>query len=283
VTGNDVPVGDMPNIPQPQRQDASELTDADLAVLLAGKAGTAPVPRPVADILAALTAEATTGELAGEARALAEFRRRSAAPVPGRRASRRAARPGSRLGTKVAAAATGVAVVLAGAATAAFADVLPAPFQRFAHEVIGAPNAPAPRQPSPAHGQPAAPGSGAAHGRPGAHGAPPAKGKHRASQGQGQQGNGTGQQGNGQGQQGNGGGQGQGNPHGKGKHGKPHGSGPHGNGQGQGGNGQGQGGGPYATSQPVSPQLKEMRGNSHQRRPAGHPRRPARIRPATDP
>jgi len=67
----------MPNFPQPQRQDEPAVTDADLAALLAGKTDAVPGLRPVADVLAALTTEATGAELAGEARALAEFRRRS--------------------------------------------------------------------------------------------------------------------------------------------------------------------------------------------------------------
>src|SRR5262249_59896409 len=80
----------MPNIPLPPCQDGSPVTDADLAALLAGKRDAAPRLQPVADVLAALTAEPSPGELAGEARALAEFRQQNGAPVP-----RRGAPPGA--------------------------------------------------------------------------------------------------------------------------------------------------------------------------------------------
>jgi hypothetical protein len=243
----------MPNSLQPQRQGEPAETDADLAALLAGTAGAVPGLRPVADVLAALTAEATAAELAGEARALAEFRRRAAGPVPSRRARRGAAGLTSRLGVKVGASAAAVAVALGGGAAAAFAGVLPAPIQRLAHDTIGAP-APAPRAPAPtsrhgrgpaahgrpadgkpAHGKPAARGGpGAKHARPhatpapAAQGKPHAQGKHRnphgkGTYGQGDQGNGGGQ-GNAQGQangkgQGNGQGQQGGGPHNAGKQG----------------------------------------------------------------
>ena len=83
----------MPNIPQSPLQDGSAVTDADLAALLAGERDAAPWLQPVADVLAALSAEPSPGELAGEARALAEFRQRAGAPVPRHRA-RRSVRPG---------------------------------------------------------------------------------------------------------------------------------------------------------------------------------------------
>jgi hypothetical protein len=237
VTGDDVPDIDMLNIPQPQCQDEPAVTDADLATLLAGTAGAVPGLRPVADVLAALTAEATATELADEARALAEFRRRAGGPAPSRRARRSTAGLTSRLGVKVGASVAAVAVVLGGGAAAAFAGVLPAPIQRLAHDAIGAP-APAPRAPAPAprhdrgpaaHGRPA-------HGRP-AHGRPahgkPAHGKPAARGGPGAKRQArphatpapTAQ----------------GNPHAQGKHGNPHGKGPHG--QGGQGNGSGQGNG----------------------------------------
>jgi hypothetical protein len=235
----------MPTIPQPQRQAGSTVTDADLDVLLAGMADAAPGLRPVADILAALTAEASAGELAGEARALAEFRHRGGLPVPRQRARRRPAGLTSRLGVKAGAAITAAAMVLGGAATAAFANVLPAPIQRLAHDAFGAPT-PGPSRHLPAHHAYPAPGKRPApgapvphqakrtHGRPaphatpastapgnpqgqGNHGNPQAKGKHGNPHGQGQ-----GQQGNGQGQQGNGHGQGGGNPHKTGQHGNAH-------------------------------------------------------------
>ena len=280
----------MPNIPQPQRQDEPVVTDADLAGLLAGTTDAAPGLRPVADVLAALTAEPTGMELAGEAGALAEFRRRAGARVPAQRASRGTGLR-SRLGVKVGASVTAVAVVLGGGAVAAFADVLPAPIQRLAHEAIGAP-IPQPRHDLPSrsrtaahgrsgvHGQPGAHGKPAAHGGPGAnrqtsphatatptgHGNPQGQGKHGKGKGKGQdgQGNGQGNKGSGQGNQGNG--KGQGNSQGKG------------NGQGQ------QGKGPHGPAQQGNAPKKGPHGSSQaNRRPAGHPRRSVRTRPAMDP
>jgi hypothetical protein len=267
VTGNDVPDVDMPNIPQPQRQDEPFVTDADLVALLAGTTDVAPGLRPAADVLAALTAEPTGRELAGEASALAEFRRRAGAPAPARRARRRAHGLSSRLGVKVGASVTAVAVVLGGGAAAAFANVLPAPIQRLAHEAIGAP-APQPRHGMPSRSKPAA--HSRSSGKPGARGgagvgrqarphATPSPTAHGSSQGQGSQGNGQGNQGNGQGHHGKG--QGQGNSQGRGngqdrqgpaQQGKPHKKGPDG------------------SAQP-------------NRRPAGHPRRSVRTRPVMDP
>jgi len=233
----------MLSIPQPQRQDGSAVTDADLAALLAGEGVPAGL-RPVADILAALTAEATAGELAGEARALAEYRCRAGAPEARRQARLGPAVLVPRISSKVAAAAAGVVVLLGGVATAAYADVLPAPIQRLAHDTIGAPYAPGARPARPVHrlavpGQSAEPGSPPGQGHSGPGQAPHAKGTHaRASQGnqgsgQGQQGTGQGQQGTGQGQQGTGpqsqgSGLGQGNPHASGPPGNPHQPGQHG-------------------------------------------------------
>jgi hypothetical protein len=211
----------MPNIPQPQRQDEPVVTDADLAALLAGTTDAAPGLRPVADVLAALTAEPTGMELAGEAGALAEFRRRAGAQVPAQR-PRRSTGLSSRLGVKVGASITAVAVVLGGGAVAAFANVLPAPIQRLAHEAIGAPIPPSGHN-LPSHSRTAAPGRSGVHDKPAArggpganrqarphatptptaHGNPQSQGKHGNPPGKGS-GKGKGQdgQGNGQGQQG---------------------------------------------------------------------------------
>jgi hypothetical protein len=277
----------MPNISQPQRQDEPEVTDADLATLLAGTTDAVPGLRPVADVLAALTAEATSMELAGEARALAEFRRRAGAPVPAQRARRNTAGLASRLGVKVGASVTAAIVVLGGGAAAAFADVLPAPIQRLAHDAIGAPI------PPPRHDLPR-PGRSAAHrravqGQPAVHGKRAARGGH-----------GTKRQGrphatptptaqgtpHAQG--------GQGNPHGKGQQGQGNGQGHKGNGQGQDngqGNGQGQGNGrgqqgagSHSPGQQGNVDNKGPHGSPQaNRRPAGHPRRSVRTGPVMDP
>ena len=209
----------MPNSPHSPLQDGPAVTDADLEALLAGNRDVAPRLWPVADVLAALSTEPSRGELTGEARALAEFRRRTSVP-------RRHARRGTAgLRTKAAAGAAAAVVVLGGAATAAFADVLPAPIQRFAHDAIGAPYEPSARQDGRAPGKTAAPGQFASHGQPKASAKPHGKGGRQNRPGPDQQGNGQGQQGNGQGQPGVGSGQqgnDQGTPHATGQYGDPH-------------------------------------------------------------
>jgi len=245
----------MPNSPHSPLQDGPAVTDADLEALLAGNRDVAPRLWPVADVLAALSTAPSRGELTGEARALAEFRRRTSVP-------RRHARPGTAgLRTKAAAGAAAAVVVLGGAATAAFADVLPAPIQRFAHDAIGAPYEPSARPPGPARGKTAAPGPFASHGPPQASAKPPGKGGNPNRPGQEEPGTGQGQQGNGQGQQGNG----QGQP---------------GVGPGQPGNGQGI---PRGTGQYGDPRPQGRQGNPHpQATPAASHARPARHRPAVD-
>jgi len=236
----------MPNIPQPQRQDEPVVTDADLVALLAGTTDVAPGLRPVADVLAALVAEPTGRELAGEASALAEFRRGAGAPVPTRRARRSTNGLSSRFGVKVGASVTAVAVVLGGGVAAAFADVLPAPIQRLAHEAIGAPlpqprHDTTPRSRPPAHSPSGMPSRSSRHGKPAARGGPgtgrqarphptPSPTAHGNPQGQGKQGN---PQGKGKGQDGQGSGQGH----------QGSGQGNQGSGQGHQGKGQGQGSG----------------------------------------
>ena len=149
MSGGDVPNDDMPNFLRPARQDVLPLSDAALAALLGGTEPPqepAPGLRPVADVLAALRADPTSDELAGQASALTEFRRGAGAAVPARGSRRRRERT-SFFGTRAAAAALAAALGLGGLATAAYAGVLPAPVQRLAHEAIGAP---APQGASPA-------------------------------------------------------------------------------------------------------------------------------------
>lgn len=284
----------MPNFPQPQRQDEPVVTDADLAALLAGTTDVIPGLRPVADVLAALTAEPSGMELAGENRALAEFRRRAGAPVPAQRARRGTAGLTSRLGVKVGASVTAAAVVLGGGAAAAFAGVLPAPIQRLAHEAIGAPF-PRPRHDLPSRGRPAGHGRSGVYGRSGTRGKTPVRGvpggnrqarRPHATPTPTAQGNPRGQgnhgKGKGRGQEGQGSGQGQGNGQDQGNgqgHGTGHGQGnSQGNGKGQGngqGNGQRQQGSPHKNGPHGSPRIN--------RRPAGHPRRFLGIRLVMDP
>ena len=143
MTGGGASDGDMPNFPWPARSDVPPVGDAAFDALLAGELLPESAPgglRPVAEAIAALSGPALASELAGEASALAAFRGeigRSREPVrPGRRR-----RPvlAWLLSARIAAAAAAGAVALSGAAAAAYADVLPAPAQHLAHDIIGAP------------------------------------------------------------------------------------------------------------------------------------------------
>jgi hypothetical protein len=149
----------MPNLWWLSSQDAPDMGDASLAALLAGTEpaeGWPPGLQPVADALAALTAPPARDELAGQAAALAGFARRAGAPVPVRRSPhRRHPLPASPLSARAAAAAAAAALSLGGLATAAFAGVLPAPAQQFAHHTFGAPAARG-GQPTGTHPSPAA-------------------------------------------------------------------------------------------------------------------------------
>ena len=145
MSGWDVSDADMPNIPGSQRADVPELPDGALDALLTGDPVTDEACaglQPAAALLAALNAAPQDGELAGHARALAEFRRRGGMPVQARRSERRRPRLLTSLLTAGAAAA---AAALGGVAAAAYTGTLPAPAQQFAHSMIGAPS------PQPSH------------------------------------------------------------------------------------------------------------------------------------
>jgi hypothetical protein len=139
----------MPNMPGSQRADVPELPDVALDALLAGDLVTDEAwagLQPAAALLAALNAAPEDGELAGHARALAEFRRRGGMPVHARRPVRRRSRLlTSLLTAKAAVAAAAPAAAVGGVAAAACTGTLPAPAQQFAHSVIGAPS------PQPSH------------------------------------------------------------------------------------------------------------------------------------
>jgi hypothetical protein len=142
MSGWDVSDADMPNIPGSQRADVPELPDGALDALLTGDLVTDEACaglQPAAALLAALNAAPQDGELAGHARALAEFRHRGGMPVHARRSARRRLRLLTSLLTAKAAAAA-VAAALGGVAAAAYTSTLPAPAQQFAHSVIGAPS-----------------------------------------------------------------------------------------------------------------------------------------------
>jgi hypothetical protein len=135
----------MPNYPWHSDTGASSAEDAAAAALLAGTELPAECPQglqPVADVLAALRAGPAAGELAGEAAVLAEFRQRTGMSTRLHR-SRRRRRPvlTTLLSAKAAAVAAIAAVSLSGAAAAAYSGSLPAPVQRLAHDLVGAPAA----------------------------------------------------------------------------------------------------------------------------------------------
>jgi len=151
VSGRGVSDAEMPNIPGSPRADVPELPDGALDALLTGDLVTDEACaglQPAAALLAALDAAPQDGELAGHARALAEFRRRGGGPAHARRSARRGRRLLTALFTaKTAAAAAAAAAALGGAAAAAYAGTLPAPAQQFAHSVIGAPSPQPSRRP----------------------------------------------------------------------------------------------------------------------------------------
>jgi hypothetical protein len=170
MSGWGVSDADMPNIPGSQRADVPELPDGALDALLAGDLVTDEAYaglQPAAALLAALNAAPQEGELAGHARALAEFRHRDGVPAHARRSARRRPRLLTALLTAKAAAAAGAAAIAlgGGVAAAAYTSTLPAPAQQFAHSVIGAPS------PQPSH----RPGSPQPSHRPGTLQATPAR------------------------------------------------------------------------------------------------------------
>ena len=95
----------------------------------------------VAEAIAALNGAPTASELAAEGSALAVFRSGGGISAEPAR-SARAASPWrtSLVSGKVAAAGAACVIVFSGAAAAAYAGVLPAPVQRIAHDIIGAPS-----------------------------------------------------------------------------------------------------------------------------------------------
>ena len=158
MSGWDVSDADMPNIPGSQRADVPELPDGALDALLTGDLVTDEACaglQPAAALLAALSAAPQDNELAGHARALAEFRRRGGMPAHARRSARRRPRllPALLTARAAAAVAAAAAAALGGVAAAAYTGTLPAPAQQFAHSMIGAPQpGHRPGTPQPSHG-----------------------------------------------------------------------------------------------------------------------------------
>jgi hypothetical protein len=145
VTGGGAWDVDMPIFPWSAPGDVPPIGDAAFDALLAGELppeAAAPGLHPVAEMIAALNGTPLTSELASGATALAVFRGevgRSREPVRPRR--RRHPVLATLLSAKLAAAAGAAAVTFAGATAAAYAGVLPAPVQKFAHDTIGTPPA----------------------------------------------------------------------------------------------------------------------------------------------
>jgi hypothetical protein len=144
----------MPNLPDSPRGGVPPIGDAGYEALLAGNLPPADADeglRPVAEAVAALALAPSARELAGEPDARAAYREGFGLPARPARAGRGRKRVlASVLSAKLAAAA----VVAAGGLTAAaYAGVLPAPVQSFAHHTVGAP---APH-PAPTPGQPVTP------------------------------------------------------------------------------------------------------------------------------
>jgi hypothetical protein len=136
--------------------------DASLAALLAGTElppGAVSELRPLAEALAELRARPASDELEGEAETLAALRSQFGAPHTAHRPPARKVRLLSRPLLVKAAAAAATVLSLSGIAAAAYAGALPAPVQRLAQHIIGAPP-PGTPQPAltPPSAHPAAPG-----------------------------------------------------------------------------------------------------------------------------
>ncbi len=180
---------------RPDRPGPERPSGAPLDLLLEGR----PLPdgdpgrwQPAALVLAALTSAPESSELAGEARALAEFRARGAGTQPPSRVRRRS--PGwvaSLRGTRPAVAVATGAVLMGGLLAVAYAGDLPDAAQRLAHDTIDAPPAggpaatgrepgvpPGPASPLPAGAGASGPGA-ATSARHVAHSSPAGSRRHR--------------------------------------------------------------------------------------------------------
>ncbi len=134
----------MPIFPWSARGDVPPVGDPAFDALLAGNLlpeDTAGGLRPVAEAIAALNAAPVTSELAAQASALRAFSAAGRSGEPARSRLRRHPLLTSLLSAKLAAAAAAAAVALGGAAAAAYVGALPAPAQKLAHDILGAPSA----------------------------------------------------------------------------------------------------------------------------------------------
>ena len=147
MNDDDVWGGEMPNLPFWRRH--SDQADAEQLdqLLDAGPFDAAAIPewQSVSDVLRSAAAAAEPSELVGEVAILAAFRRervgiRHRRPQPiARYKTVIANRFSALLPGRIAVGLAAGVVTLTGAATAAYACVLPNPIQSFAHTTIGAP------------------------------------------------------------------------------------------------------------------------------------------------
>jgi len=155
MNDDDVWGGEMPNLPFWRRHN--DQTDAEQLdqLLDAGQFDAAANPewQSVSDVLRSAAAAAEPSELAGEMATLAAFRRervgiRHRRPQPiARYKTVLANRFSTLLPGRIAVGLAAGVVTLTGAATAAYACVLPSPIQSFAHTTIGAPRPSGPSDP----------------------------------------------------------------------------------------------------------------------------------------
>jgi hypothetical protein len=149
MNDDDVWGGEMPNLPFRRRHgdpaDAPQLDE----LLDAGRldASAAPEWQSVSDVLRSAAAAAEPSELAGEAAVMATFRRervgiRHRRPQP---IARCKSMFSTLLTGRIAVGLAAGVVTVTGAATAAYACVLPSPIQSFAHTTIGAPKPSGPK------------------------------------------------------------------------------------------------------------------------------------------
>jgi hypothetical protein len=147
MNDDDVWGGEMPNLPfwrrhsdQADAEQLDQLLDASQFDVAAN-----PEWQSVSDVLRSAAAAAEPSELAGETATLAAFRRervgiRHRRPQPiARYKTVIANRFSTLLPGRIAVGLAAGVVTLTGAATAAYACVLPNPIQSFAHTTIGAP------------------------------------------------------------------------------------------------------------------------------------------------
>jgi len=138
MTGRGVSDPDMPNFPWRPSGSVPPAGDGALDELLATgqpPQDAAPGLLPVAEVLAALRAGPSGRELAGTARALAEFREAAVTSHRSRRIlPRRTGVLRTRVSAKLAAAGATAAVAIAGTAAAAYFGAVPGSLQSGAHQ-----------------------------------------------------------------------------------------------------------------------------------------------------